>query len=489
LNELEAKIRALDEYKSKIGQLRTENGDLLSKLQSKEQDAMDVIKYLRSENDSLQEKLRIYAEDSEKAKEMTEKIVMKANEDRDFAIAEMETRFKHKEEGRESEMRKLQEELASLKSFKEQRDQYESTIARLREELAQEQEAHRQAMISVERKLIEEKNRLQKEAHAQLMEIKRNTDEEVVNRLDVSTKRILQQNRRLAEDLKLHVQETAELQKLKSKLEEDNKQLRRDLELNEQQIGEYAKDRHRLSREVKDLQGKVKNLEKSLSQVAKDFEREKERLVSKSKQDLQDTEVENSGLRKLLKIKEKEHNKIKRLAQDIISQRSEVEQFFLEALEEVRDQIAREKLKSSSSAGPSNTFITEESSTHFQGREQGRLPQIRGGAGAGGAGGGGAGSKNFSYVPNQKVDIKDLTWEDKERVLRILFAKINQSQMPSNSHSQPDHPRPEQELDMLDGRLREELEEETRISSSASSEAPRRMSMRGMASLRQPDFA
>ena len=43
-------------------------------------------------------------------------------------------------------------------------------------------------------------------------EIKRNTDEEVVNRLDISTKRILQQNRRLAEDLKLHVQETADLQ-------------------------------------------------------------------------------------------------------------------------------------------------------------------------------------------------------------------------------------------------------------------------------------
>ena len=39
----------------------------------------------------------------------------------------------------------------------------------------------------------------------------------MVNRLDVSTKRILQQNRRLAEDLRLHVQETAELQKLKAR--------------------------------------------------------------------------------------------------------------------------------------------------------------------------------------------------------------------------------------------------------------------------------
>jgi len=32
------------------------------------------------------------------------------------------------------------------------------------------------------------------------------------------------------------------------------------------------------------------------------------------------------------------------------------------------------------------------------------------------------------YQPNQKVDIRDLQWEDKERVLRLLFAKINQTQ-------------------------------------------------------------
>eukprot|EP00960_Hanusia_phi_P076686 768597-Hanusia_phi.AAC.1 len=255
LNELEAKIRALDEYKSKIGQLRTENGDLLSKLQSKEQDAMDVIKYLRSENDSLQEKLRIYAEDSEKAKEMTEKIVSRCRprvKDPDPPAVGHESQRgsrlchcrdgdtiqaqgrRQRERGIRWQMRKLQEELASLKSFKEQRDQYESTIARLREELAQEQtlaggaqtghdqcgkEAHRGeevASLCFSCPILTLGcSRLQKEAHAQLMEIKRNTDEE----------------------------------------------------------------------------GKVKNLEKSLSQVAKDFEREKERLVSKSKQDLQDTEV------------------------------------------------------------------------------------------------------------------------------------------------------------------------------------------------------
>jgi len=250
LNELEAKIRTLDEYKAKIEELRVENNDLLTKLQTKEQDAMEVIKYLRAENDSLQAKLRIYSEESATAKADAETTVRDANEARDRAIAEMEAQYEHKEETRKGEERKLREELFALKAFKDRKEVLENELERVHQELYDAQAAHKEAMTGVERKLIEEKTRLQKEAHAQLMEIKRNTDEEVVNRLDVSTKRILQQNRRLAEDLKLHVQETAELQRIKAKLEEETKKLRRDLELNEQQMLEYAQDRFRHTKQV-----------------------------------------------------------------------------------------------------------------------------------------------------------------------------------------------------------------------------------------------
>ena len=41
-------------------------------------------------------------------------------------------------------------------------------------------------------------------------------------------------------------------------------------------------------------------------------------------QETEDATLENEGLRKLLRLKEKEHKKIKKLAQDILSQRTEV---------------------------------------------------------------------------------------------------------------------------------------------------------------------
>lgn len=417
VQQVENHSKTIDEFKNKLQSLREENQDLLEQLQTKEHDTMEVIRHLRKENDRLQEELRAYQEEKESAIKTAEDTIRQASEDRDRAIAEMEASSKQKDDTREAELRKLQQELADLRAFAKDKERMEHENNQLRMDLNEAQQAHKEAMTGVERKLIEEKTRLQKEAHAQLMEIKRNTDEEVVNRLDVSTKRILQQNRRLAEDLKLHVQETAELQRQKGKLEEENRALKRDLSLNEDQIQTYAKDRFKHSKEVKDLQSKVKNLEKSLAQVVKDFERERERLVHKGKADVEDSEVENSGLRKLLKLKDKEHTRIKRLAQDIIMQRTEVEQFFLESLEHVRDEITRERSRPS----PTNdsTFITSESSTHFQGR----LPQLPPRSVAGqvskqsstsSAGGvGPEGSGKVQYQPNQKVDIRDLNWEDK----------------------------------------------------------------------------
>lgn len=48
-----------------------------------------------------------------------------------------------------------------------------------------------------------------------------------------------------------------------------------------------------------------------------------------------------------------------------------------------------------------------------QGAQRGIQPQISGASLGSGSG---------------KVDLRELSWEDKERVLRLLFAKINQSQ-------------------------------------------------------------
>ena len=109
---------------------------------------MAVIKYLRQENDTLQEQLRVHKEESEISKDSAEKTIRVANEDRDGAIAEMEAKFQQVDEAREAELRRLREELHALKSFKERKDIIEAELERVHQELFDTQASRPRSAVS-----------------------------------------------------------------------------------------------------------------------------------------------------------------------------------------------------------------------------------------------------------------------------------------------------------------------------------------------------
>ena len=108
-----------------------------------------------------------------------------------------------------------------------------------------------------------------------------------------------------------------------------------------------------------------------------------------------------------------------RLAAALVEQRSEVEQYFLDALEDCKTEIRKRRREQEYNEGT--------------GRSRAPSPGISTGS-------------RFPPIPSDKtmgtddsqrsigadaaaarVDIADLTWEDKERVLRLLFARINRA--------------------------------------------------------------
>lgn len=122
---------------------------------------------------------------------------------------------------------------------------------------------------------------------------------------------------------------------------------------------------------------------------------------------------------------------MKSLAATILTQRSEVEQFFLESLHEVKEYIQKQRRKEKADEIAANTKARAEgkyvvsasgkaASIALGGAST--LPQIKG--------------VNPKYLqtrgpstlpdkPDDHITIKDLRWEDKELVLRVLFAKMN----------------------------------------------------------------
>ena len=89
----------------------------------------------------------------------------------------------------------------------------------------------------------------------------------------------------------------------------------------------------------------------------------------------------------------------------ILDQRSDVEQFFLEALEQVKEEVKRRKEQAKESSLPELNKSSSRPSAYQ--RSENSL------FGASG------------MAKEIKVALKDLDWEDRERVLRLLFSKMN----------------------------------------------------------------
>ena len=115
-------------------------------------------------------------------------------------------------------------------------------------------------------------------------------------------------------------------------------------------------------------------------------------------------------------MKNKELRNVRALSQVILDQRSEVEQFFLEALEQIKEEIRKKNTiekkqkKGVSMPGASqngsvgqNQF-TQQSNMSIDGKND---------------------RQNTAKNLADKVDLNDLEWEDRERVLRLLFSKMN----------------------------------------------------------------
>lgn len=100
--------------------------------------------------------------------------------------------------------------------------------------------------------------------------------------------------------------------------------------------------------ELSKLRAKVASLEQALDLKAEEAEREKEKEKERKKTtrvSIQASQVELEKLQKVLTMREKELGHIKRLASTIVEQRTELEQFFHEALAQVKQEIVASRLQ------------------------------------------------------------------------------------------------------------------------------------------------
>lgn len=258
-NEVGELKRRLEESETKWHRLALEKGDLETKLKKFEVDREDIFEYLHGE---LAKKTDEIVRLEEKAYEL--------EQDKDMSSREYEAKLHAKKEEAEEMETKLREEikhltddLTEIQEFKDQKAQMEADLAETKRTLSEERKEHTNYISSLERKHVQEKDRLKKEMLLKLRETKANLLKMTDNQLDTTTKRTIAENEQMSSELAWQSKETEKLIRKNDKLQADNQGLRRQLSLHQQTQEEFAKKVHVYQKTIKTLLAKLNNLDQT----------------------------------------------------------------------------------------------------------------------------------------------------------------------------------------------------------------------------------
>ncbi len=119
------------------------------------------------------------------------------------------------------------------------------------------------------------------------------------------------------------------------------------------------------------LKEKIQSLEISLTQFIEEFNNERQKLIDQSHIEHDSSHNEIIKLQRALELKGKEINKVKKLGKTILEQRSELESFFLDALQSVKRQIVYNRLQYQKDAF--NTYQNRMLNTHHGQNDHSRM--------------------------------------------------------------------------------------------------------------------
>ncbi|XP_064368404.1 basal body-orientation factor 1 isoform X3 [Dromaius novaehollandiae] len=316
----------------------------------------------------------------------------------------------------------LERETMAVMSFLRKQDQ----------EKAEETEKLKQQLIDLKQQAQEENKKLADQYTQQVKELEEKFQKKIreigLIQLELS---LIKEFRRKKAVMEKELEDLKERMETSNKRHEEvvvrlEKRFFEEKETNEGLIREKILQINQQKAQIGDLQHKVEKLEMALCHMTREFETETQRTQHQALIQNEAGMMEVKKLQQLLEMKDREMNRVKKLARNILDERTEVERFFLDALEHVKQEIIasrkhyKEKAQTAyyrkmmdACAGKEEfpkikTFKSNINSTNSVYKDLEEAEKC-----------------NWEKIQFEKVDISELTWEQKERVLRLLFAKMN----------------------------------------------------------------
>ncbi|XP_072195401.1 basal body-orientation factor 1 [Excalfactoria chinensis] len=406
--------------------LARRNAELLWRQRHSERDAAAVLALLTEQGRAKAAEIEKLKKELIDLKQQTQEENRKLEDYYTQQIKELEEKFLNKV----GEISQIQLELNLIREFHKEKEAVEKEMEDLKKSIKISNRRHHDEAVQRERRFLEEKKRLEEDTEKKLKMTREAARHEAVLQLNSIERQVFKENVRLRGASSYHLKEAMELWKMKQKLEEDKTLLLQEKEITESLIRKKILQINKQKAQIGDLQRKVEKLEMVLCHKTKEFETKTQKTQHQALIENQASMVEIKKLQHLLEMKDQEMNRVKKLARNILNQRTEVERFFLDALEHVKQEIIasrkhyKEKARAvyyrkmmEACAGKEDfpkikTFNSNMNSTNSVYRDLEEAEKWY-----------------WENTRFEKVDISELTWEQKERVLRLLFAKMNDTNL------------------------------------------------------------
>ena len=182
------------------------------------------------------------------------------------------------------EVGRYEKELGDLNVFISKKNELEKELEETRAELLQERRKHEQIIGELERKTVQEKERLRREMEHKIQEAKEAFMRLTDDQLEATTKRTMKENEQMAAELAYQSRETERLLLRNSKLVEENRGVRRELALHRQTEAEMARRNHAYLRTIRGLLAKLKALDTRRRELERQGREREESEVAQYKQ-------------------------------------------------------------------------------------------------------------------------------------------------------------------------------------------------------------
>uniref|UniRef100_A0A671NQ56 Basal body-orientation factor 1 n=1 Tax=Sinocyclocheilus anshuiensis TaxID=1608454 RepID=A0A671NQ56_9TELE len=396
------------EYRETARRLSKINQQLTDLQHNTEKNSIEIIAVLR--NKDLLNEEKIMALEQQIQLEKTRASQAKENLVRNYTlkINELEEKFKK----RSSEFDVIQAELKIINDFLKKKPQMEQELKHMKETMDNADLEHKKTLARMEQRFFNNKVHLEKEAEQKIAVLAERAHNEAIIQLDDASRSMFKENVRLNKALGYHIKEVEDVRKRNAALAEENNILSLHKDTSNDTISKLAAQRTTVS----ELRAKVFTLEQALASMVAEFELEKADIKQRAAVRSQAGGVELDKLQTLLSVRDRELSRVKRIARSVVEQRSDMEVLFHESLNHVKQEMLMHRQEAEvNRSRRMDEFLsgrTENAHIHTINRTPHSTSSDIDEAEKG-------------NLKKAKVNISEMTWEQRERVLRLLFAKMN----------------------------------------------------------------